>query len=127
MTGTAGGLLSDEKQMDSILASVNGDPVTKTGLDILRILKILYNKYQITSVLLECGPTLASSFLKRNLIDKLIFYLAPIIIGGDIDYDMFAGIGINKIKECINLRFENIKKVGNDIAVTAYPVKNKNR
>ncbi len=106
---------------------VKSDPVTKTGLDILRILKILYNKYQITSVLLECGSTLAGSFLKRNLIDKLIFYLAPKIIGGDSDYDMFAGICVNKIKECINLRFENIKRVGNDIAVTAYPIKNKNR
>lgn len=106
---------------------VNSDPVTKTGLDILRILKILYNKYQITSVLLESGPTLAGSFLKRGLVDKFIFYFAPRIIGGDSNYDMFPGMGVNKIKECINLRFENIKRTDSDITIVAYPVKNKNK
>jgi len=102
---------------------VNKDIVEFTGLDILKILKILYKKYEITSILLECGPTLITSFLKRNLIDKFIFYFAPKIIGGDSDYSMFTELGINKIKDCINLRFENIKKIGSDIIITAYPLK----
>lgn len=102
---------------------VNKDIVEFTGLDILKILKILYKKYEITSILLECGPTLITAFLKRNLINKFIFYFAPKIIGGDSDYNMFTGIGINKIKDSINLRFENIKRIGSDIIITAYPLK----
>jgi len=111
------------KQKNIDILPVNKDPVIKTGLDILKILKILYSKYQITSILLECGPSLASSFLKRNLIDKFIFYLAPKIIGGDSSYDMFTNLGINRLKECINLRFEKVKRVGSDIVITAYPIK----
>lgn len=102
---------------------VNKDIVECTGLDILKIIKILYKKYEITSILLECGPALITSFLKRNLIDKFIFYFAPKIIGGDSDYNMFTELGINKIKDSINLRFENIKRKGSDIVITAYPLK----
>ncbi len=102
---------------------VNKDIVESTGLDILKIIKILYKKYEITSMLLECGPALITSFLKRNLIDKFVFYFAPKIIGGDSDYNMFSDLGINKIKDSIDLRFENIKRIGSDIAITAYPLK----
>ncbi len=102
---------------------VSSDTVIKRGLDIFKILKILYQRYQITSILLECGPSLAGSFLKRNLIDKFIFYLAPKIIGGDSKYDMFSGLGIMKIKESLNLEFKNIKRVGSDLVITAYPLK----
>ncbi len=94
-----------------------------TGLDILKILKILYKKYEITSILLECGPTLVTSFLKRGLIDKFIFFLAPKIIGRDSNYSMFADLGIDKMTDCINLRFENIRKTGGDVVITAYPLK----
>ena len=102
---------------------VRKDPEETTGLDILTVLKTLYKKYEITSVLLECGPTLLTSFLKKNLIDKFIFFLAPKIIGGDSSFNMFGGLGIKKVRDCKILRFENIKKMGDDIMVTAYPLK----
>jgi diaminohydroxyphosphoribosylaminopyrimidine deaminase/5-amino-6-(5-phosphoribosylamino)uracil reductase len=93
------------------------------GLDILKILKTLYKKYEITSLLLECGPTLVTSFLKRDLIDKFIFYFAPKIIGGDSSYSMFGSLGIDSVTDCINLRFENIRRTGSDLVITAYPLK----
>jgi diaminohydroxyphosphoribosylaminopyrimidine deaminase/5-amino-6-(5-phosphoribosylamino)uracil reductase len=105
------------------VVTVDKDPSEGTGLDILKILKILYQKYEITSILLECGPALLGSFLKRGLIDKFIIFFAPRVIGGDSDYDMFADLKINKIKDSINLKFENVKRIGNDIVVTAYPLK----
>src|SRR4030043_540190 len=103
--------------------TVNQDSVEGRGLDIFKILKILYQKYEITSILLECGPTLISSFLKRDLIDKFIFYFAPKIIGGGSNYDMFTDLKINKIKDLVSLRFENVKRIGSDIVITAYPLK----
>jgi diaminohydroxyphosphoribosylaminopyrimidine deaminase/5-amino-6-(5-phosphoribosylamino)uracil reductase len=111
------------QENDIDVLTVNQDSTEGTGLDITKILKILYQKYEITSILLECGPALLGSFLKRDLIDKFIFYFAPKIIGGDSNYGMFSGLGINKMKDCINLRFENIKRIGNDIVITAYPLK----
>ena len=126
-------IFTDKKQMhtsaDKIkkLGERNIDMVgvnkKTSGLDILEILKILYKKYEITSILLECGPTLITSFLKRDLIDKFIFYLAPRIIGGDSNYSMFTDLGIIKIADSKKLRFENIKMTGDDIVITAYPFK----
>ena len=117
------GKIKKLKENNIDVLPVNKDIVEPAGLDILKILKILYKKYEITSILLECGPALITSFLKRNLIDKFIFYFAPKIIGGDSDYNMFTDLGINKIKDSINLRFENIKRIGSDIVITAYPLK----
>lgn len=94
-----------------------------SGLDILKVLKILYKNYNITSLLLECGPTLVTSFLKRDLIDKFVFYIAPKIIGGDSSYDMFKSLSIDRVTDCINLRFENVRRTGGDIVITAYPLK----
>jgi hypothetical protein len=39
---------------------------------------------------------------------------------------MFPGMGINNIEDCINLRFDNIKRSGTDIVITACTLKNKN-
>jgi diaminohydroxyphosphoribosylaminopyrimidine deaminase/5-amino-6-(5-phosphoribosylamino)uracil reductase len=38
---------------------------------------------QINELLVECGPTLAAGFLKAQLVDELILYIAPILLGAD--------------------------------------------
>ncbi len=92
------------------------------GLDIHWILKTLYGKYGITSVLLECGPTLLTSFLKNKQIDKFIIFFAPKIIGGGNGFNMFGDLGVEKVKDSINLGFREFKKEGPDLAVTLYPL-----
>jgi len=95
------------------------------GLDITKILETLYKKYGITSVLLECGPTLLTSFLKKNQIDKFIIFFAPKIIGGDNKFNMFGDLGVKKMKDSINLEFGVFKKEGPDLSITLYPSNNR--
>ncbi len=95
------------------------------GLDIQWVLETLYSKYEITAVLLECGPTLLTSFLKNNQIDKFIIFFAPKIIGGDNRFNMFKDLGVEKIKDSIDLEFGKIKKEGPDLSITFYPLNNK--
>jgi len=90
-------------------------------LDLNEIIGILFNKYEITSVMLECGPGLLTSFLKSGLIDKFMFFIAPKITGGNNPYSVFNELGINKMYESINLKFDNIKKIQNDLLIEAYP------
>jgi diaminohydroxyphosphoribosylaminopyrimidine deaminase/5-amino-6-(5-phosphoribosylamino)uracil reductase len=92
-------------------------------LNLKKILKILYKKYNITSVLLETGPTLITSFLQSNLIDKFIIFFSPKIIGGDSRYDIFSKLNIKKIQDAIKIKFDNVKRIGDDIVITAYPIK----
>jgi len=98
-------------------------------LDLKEILTKLYSDYGITSVFLESGPTLITEFLKNNLIDKFVFFLAPKIIGGDSKFNMFSSLNINKIDDVLRIKFGTVKKTissgkgdaDTDIIIVAYP------
>jgi len=102
--------------------------VKKTGedknnyLDLNEVLDHLYNKYEIASIMIEAGPSVVTSFLKEKLIDKFLLFLAPKIIGGKSSYDMFSDLNISNMKDALNLRFEKIKRSGEDLFIEAYPV-----
>jgi diaminohydroxyphosphoribosylaminopyrimidine deaminase/5-amino-6-(5-phosphoribosylamino)uracil reductase len=89
------------------------------------ILKILYDKYGITSIMLEAGPAVLTSFLNEGLIDKFIFFIAPRIIGGQDIYTMFKDTGVKKIKDSIKINFDSFESSGEDMLITAYPPKEK--
>ncbi|MBM3705989.1 MAG: bifunctional diaminohydroxyphosphoribosylaminopyrimidine deaminase/5-amino-6-(5-phosphoribosylamino)uracil reductase RibD [Actinobacteria bacterium] len=90
-------------------------------LDLQFIIEILYRTYGITSILLEAGKTVLSSFLRAGLIDKFIFFTSPKIIGGDSPYGIFSGLNTLLVNDAIRLRFDELKRVGQDIMITAYP------
>ncbi|MAZ98108.1 MAG: riboflavin biosynthesis protein RibD [Rhodospirillaceae bacterium] len=60
----------------------------------------------ITSVLVESGGQLAAEFIRLNLVDYLLVYCAPIVIGGD-GGDAIASVGLNKLD--MAFPFERIK------------------
>jgi len=93
----------------------------KKYLNLKEIFDYLYNKYEITSVLVEAGPALVTSLLKENLIDKFLIFFAPKIIGGGSNYNMFSDLNINNMSDCLNLKFNKIKKTGSDFLLEAYP------
>ena len=88
------------------------------------VLKILFNKYGIVSVMLEAGPAILTSFLTEKLIDKFIIFLAPKIIGGDSPYNMFSKLENDYISDSMDLEFSSYKKMGSDLMITAYPKNN---
>jgi diaminohydroxyphosphoribosylaminopyrimidine deaminase / 5-amino-6-(5-phosphoribosylamino)uracil reductase len=91
-------------------------------LNLKEIFNYLYNKYEITSVLVEAGPTIITSLLKEKLIDKFLIFLAPKIIGSGSSYNMFSDLNINNMSDCINLKFKKVKKIRDDFLLEAYPV-----
>ncbi len=75
----------------------------------------------VRSVLLEGGPTVASSFLKEGLIDKMVFFVAPIVLGGHGAPGPFAGEGVKDLTEAWRFRIETVFQSGNDLKIIAYP------
>lgn len=67
-------------------------------------------------VLVEGGGKIATDLLKRKLVDKLILFYCPKIIGGD-GRNMFEELGIDKISKSYNVKFKNIKKIGPDLMI----------
>ncbi len=107
--------LKNKKIMEGLLGK------SKTRLDLNKILDVLFKKYEITSIMLESGPGLLTSFLKARLIDKYLFFIAPKIIGGANPYCMFKELGLDKMANSINLKFDKIKRIENDLLIEAYP------
>jgi diaminohydroxyphosphoribosylaminopyrimidine deaminase/5-amino-6-(5-phosphoribosylamino)uracil reductase len=73
-------------------------------------------KLEISSVLLEGGARLAHSALWANLVDKVIFFIAPKFIGGE---DINAVWG-EEFPEWIKLKEVKHKLIGEDLMISGY-------
>ncbi len=90
------------------------------GLDLNEMLDELY-KMGITDLLVEGGAEINASFLRAGLLNKVLVYLAPKLLGGHRSKTPFAGVDIDSIDEALQLEFDSIEQIGSDICITAYP------
>jgi diaminohydroxyphosphoribosylaminopyrimidine deaminase/5-amino-6-(5-phosphoribosylamino)uracil reductase len=74
----------------------------------------------IVSVLLEGGPTLAGAFWAGGLIDKVIGYVAPALLGSG-RFPVLIGAGIDTISAAGRLELADVTRFGDDIRLTCYP------
>jgi diaminohydroxyphosphoribosylaminopyrimidine deaminase/5-amino-6-(5-phosphoribosylamino)uracil reductase len=73
----------------------------------------------IVSLLIEGGAAVAASALKHGVVDKLEFFYAPKIIGGD-GRVMIDALGLRKMAHALALKNISARAVGEDLLVTAY-------
>ena len=74
----------------------------------------------IDSILLEGGSTLNYSALEENIVDKVMIYIAPKIIGGESSKTPVGGRGIDKLKDAFKLKNIAINILDEDILVEGY-------
>jgi diaminohydroxyphosphoribosylaminopyrimidine deaminase / 5-amino-6-(5-phosphoribosylamino)uracil reductase len=77
-------------------------------------------KEEVQSLLLEGGPTLAGAFLRADLVDKLVLFIAPRLVGGDDAPPLFAGPGVRALADAVPITSVEVSRVGDDILVTGY-------
>ncbi|MFD6984650.1 bifunctional diaminohydroxyphosphoribosylaminopyrimidine deaminase/5-amino-6-(5-phosphoribosylamino)uracil reductase RibD [Streptomyces sp. NPDC059956] len=93
-------------------------PYDKYGISVDALLRELYGR-GIRSVLLEGGPTLAGAFVAAGAVDKVVGYLAPVLLGaGPL---ALADAGIGTLADALRLRITETVRIGTDIRVTAVP------
>jgi diaminohydroxyphosphoribosylaminopyrimidine deaminase / 5-amino-6-(5-phosphoribosylamino)uracil reductase len=90
-------------------------------LDLKSILEEL-GKRSIQSVLVEGGPSLAALLLEANLVNKVTFFVAPMLIGGQDAPSAIAGAGAEKIAEAIRLQDVEVRQYAADVEITGYPI-----
>lgn len=95
-------------------------PRTPYGIDLHGLMAELHRR-QIVSVLLEGGPRLAGSFLAEGLIDRVVGYLAPALLGSGAAALGPAGVGT--IGDIHHLEFEDVTRIGPDLRVELRPRK----
>jgi len=74
----------------------------------------------IDSILVEGGGTAAASFIEEGLIDKVAFFIAPIIIGGSTAPTPVMGSGVDLVRDGYKLKYQRVSTFGQDILVEGY-------
>lgn len=75
---------------------------------------------EITSVLIEGGSSLNAHALKEGIVDKVMFFIAPKIIGGKESFPAVGGESFRRLEEAYRLKDVKIKRVGEDILIEGY-------
>ncbi|ROQ62938.1 diaminohydroxyphosphoribosylaminopyrimidine deaminase [Streptomyces sp. 840.1] len=88
------------------------------GLDIHALLAALHGR-GIRSVLLEGGPTLAGAFVAAGAVDRIVGYLAPVLLGAGPA--ALADAGIPTISKALRLQVTETVRIGPDLRITAVP------
>jgi diaminohydroxyphosphoribosylaminopyrimidine deaminase/5-amino-6-(5-phosphoribosylamino)uracil reductase len=87
----------------------------KTPLEVLKMLGDMGINY----ALIEAGSRLSGAFFRKNLIDELILYQAPIMMGSSAK--SMLNIKIETMNNSLPLNIKNISRVGVDIKIIAQP------
>ncbi|HOE65900.1 MAG TPA: bifunctional diaminohydroxyphosphoribosylaminopyrimidine deaminase/5-amino-6-(5-phosphoribosylamino)uracil reductase RibD [Candidatus Hydrogenedentes bacterium] len=100
-------------------AEVVRAPSRKGGVDLRHLMRELAAR-EITSVLIEGGGTTHASAFEEGIVDKVMFFIAPKIIGGRDAVTAVEGEGIERMAEALPLERMTARPVGEDILVEAY-------
>lgn len=86
----------------------------------LRVLMDELYMLEIDSVLLEGGGTLNYSALEAGIVDKVMFFISPKIIGGKDAVSPVEGVGIDLIKNALKIKDINLTQFDDDILIEGY-------
>ena len=75
-------------------------------------------QHDINDLLVEAGPTLSGAMLQAGLVDKLIVYMAPTLLG-DKGKGLLSLPGLQSIEQQMPLKIEDMRMVGPDVRITA--------
>ena len=96
-------------------------PGEEGSVDVMELFKSL-GKREIVTVLVEGGGQLLGSLFDHQLVDKVLVFVSPVIIGGSRAV-IVAGDGVDNMARALRLSRVNIKSFGDDVLVSGYTEK----
>ena len=111
--GTAKNLASN---VEYVQAAASGKRVSLHS-----VLESLASYFACTEVLVEAGATLSTAFIKAGLVDELIVYIAPKLLGSDAR-SLLNIAGIESMSDSLNFEITDLQQIDRDIRVVLKPV-----
>lgn len=90
------------------------------AMDLRVVLERLAER-QINEVLLETGATLSGAMLEAKLIDEMVIYMAPLLMG-DSARGLYRLPHLQRMADRIELDIRDVRAVGRDLRITAIPI-----
>ena len=94
-------------------------PVREGRFDLPAVLRLLAER-EVNEVQVEAGATLAGAFLAAGLVDELLLYVAPVMLG-ERARPLFEGLHLDAMTERLKLRVVETRRIGEDIRVLLQP------
>jgi diaminohydroxyphosphoribosylaminopyrimidine deaminase/5-amino-6-(5-phosphoribosylamino)uracil reductase len=114
----------DDKAKQHVLTDAGAQilvlPEKQGGVDLLALMLEL-GRRDINEILVEAGSRLNGSLLQSRLIDEVIFYMAPILMG-DSAKGLFELPGLGKMAQRKHLSIQDIRAIGSDWRISARPI-----
>jgi len=111
--------LEEKKAFAQVGAELLELPTEEGLVDLKGLLKALGER-EITSLLVEGGGILLGSLFDYGLVDKVVAFIAPIIIGGKEAKTAVGGKGVSKVVDSLKLERIKVEKFGEDLMVSGY-------
>src|SRR6266511_2493437 len=92
----------------------------EAGVDLAFLAKALGER-GVLELLVEGGPRLHGSFWEAGLADRLVWYLAPLVIGGDGAPGLLPAAGARTLTAARAIRVDSVERVGPDLRIVGYP------
>jgi len=92
---------------------------TQGRLDLGSVMSWL-NGIQANEVMVEAGATLCGALLRSKLVDEIVVYIAPHIMGGNAR-GLFDVPGLENMADRVSLEVIDVRRIGSDLRVTAVP------
>jgi diaminohydroxyphosphoribosylaminopyrimidine deaminase/5-amino-6-(5-phosphoribosylamino)uracil reductase len=88
--------------------------------DLARVFAELHTR-GIHSVMIEGGSLVHSEVIRQRLWQKMVLFVAPMLVGGADAPAIFAGEAVSRLTEAYTFRFDRVELVGRDLMITGYP------
>lgn len=82
----------------------------------------ILGEHLVSSLFIEGGGNIHASFLESKLVDKVVLYFAPKLVGGQNAPTFLEGTGFANMADAVELDNTEIEKIGKDFKFTGYPV-----
>jgi diaminohydroxyphosphoribosylaminopyrimidine deaminase/5-amino-6-(5-phosphoribosylamino)uracil reductase len=101
---------------DSLVCSDDSPTATLHTHDPHEVIRALGER---TDVLVEGGPTLAAAFLRAGVVDRILAYVAPILLGGPLT--AVDDVGVASIASALRWRYDSVTEIGPDLLLSLVP------
>ncbi len=115
----------DHDRNRSSLLRKSGVEIVECGegdaVDLRKLLSLLGER-GVAHLLVEGGPMLAGSLIREGLVDELVVFMAPLLVGSDEAPAWVRGMNTPSLSQAIRLRWVEMKKSGEDLMLRARPL-----
>ena len=113
-----------DESATAALRSAGAEVVSLPGggpsVDLAALMDRLASEHGVTSLLVEGGATILGSLFDLGLVDKVVAFVSPVIVGGRAAPTPVAGAGFERMADTLRLERVRWDRYGRDIVITGY-------